>query len=127
METLKKTGVWLDSVSAHIVDFKADGVETKIIESAFTSNEKHSSLEKNENLMHNKERHMASEYYKSIIENIRDSNELVLFGPSQAKSELHNLMKDDHRFANIKIESQTADKMNDREIRSFVQDHFAKV
>ena len=53
-------------------------------------------------------------------------DEVVLFGPTNAKAELLNVLKADHRFENIKIEVQQADKMSDKQQQAFVKEYFSK-
>jgi len=36
MTTGKKSGIWIDHSSAHLTEFAADPMETKIIDSGFT-------------------------------------------------------------------------------------------
>lgn len=126
MATTKKVGIWMDHSSAHIMEFNENPIETKIIESQFTHAEKEHSLSKNENLMHNKEQHQQAEYYKKLEDAIKNYNEVILFGPTEAKAELNNILKSDHRFQNVKIEIQQADKMTDNQKHAFVKDYFSK-
>lgn len=46
--------------TAHLMEFKTDAIETKIVESKFSHQEKEHSLIKSENLMHKKEKHEPS-------------------------------------------------------------------
>lgn len=124
MTTQKKVGIWMDHASAHIIEFSNDTSEVSIIESKFTHQEKEHTLSKNENLMHNKEQHMQSSYYKNLGDVVLNYDEVILFGPTDAKSELHNILKDNHRFDKIKIVIQQSDKMSDNERLAFVKDHF---
>jgi hypothetical protein len=57
MTTAKNLGIWMDHSSAHVMEFTTDPIETNIIFSKFTHEEKEHSLGKGENLMHNKEQH----------------------------------------------------------------------
>ena len=50
----------MDHSSAHLMEF-TDTIETKTIDSKFTHEAKEQSLDKSENLMHNKEQHQQSE------------------------------------------------------------------
>lgn len=126
MTTTKKVGIWMDHSIAHIMELKENMIETKIIESKFTHAEKEHSLSKNENLMHNKEQHQQSEYYKKLEDIIKNYNEVILFGPTEAKAELNNILKSDHRFHDIKIEIQQTDKMTENQKHAFVKEYFSK-
>src|ERR1035437_5359123 len=126
MTAAKNLGIWMDHSSAHLMEFTTDPIETKTIESKFTHQVKENSLGKSENLMHNKEQHQQSEYYKKLGEIIKNYEEVILFGPTDAKVELLNVLRADHRFAKTKIEIKQADKMTENQQHAFVRDHFAK-
>lgn len=76
--------------------------------------------------MHNKEQQKQGEYYKKIGEAIKSYDEIILFGPTDAKLELYNLIKEDQQFSKIKIEVQQADKMTENQEQAFVRDYFTK-
>jgi len=126
MTTEKKLGIFMDHSSAHLIEFTSDGAEEKVITSKFTHNEKEHSLSKSENLMHNKEQHEQSEYYKKLGDAIRNYEDVILFGPTDAKVELFNSLRENHLFEKIKIEVQTADKMSENQQHAFVKAHFSK-
>jgi hypothetical protein len=126
MTTAKNLGIWMDHSSAHLMEFTTDPIETKIIESKFTHEAKEQSLGKSENLMHNKEQHQQSEYFKKLGEIIKNYEEVILFGPTNAKVELYNTLKADHLFAKIKIEVKPADKMTENQEHAFVRQHFSR-
>jgi hypothetical protein len=126
MVTVKSLGIWMDHSSAHLMEFTTLPIETKIISSEFTHVEKEQSLGRSENLMHNKEQHEQADYYKKLGETIKNYDEVILFGPTQAKVELLNLLRADHRFEKIKIEIKQTDKMSEKQEHAFVRDHFSK-
>jgi stalled ribosome rescue protein Dom34 len=125
MTTVKKLGIWIDHSSAHLTDFTSDSVETKIIKSEFTHEDKEQGLNRSENQMHKKEQHQQSEYYKKLCEAIRNYEDVILFGPTDAKVELFNILRADHRFANINIEIKQTDKMTENQQHTFVREHFS--
>ena len=124
--TETRLGIWMDHASAHLMEFTTDPIETKTIESKFTHQVKENSLGKSENLMHNKEQHQQAEYYKRLGEVIRNYKEIILFGPTDAKVELFNILKADHHFAKIKIDVVQTDKMTENQQHAFVREHFSK-
>ena len=75
---------------------------------------------------HNKEQHQQSAYYKKLGEAIKRYDEVVLFGPTNAKVELRNHLKKDHHFDKIKIEVESADKMTEHQEHAFVRNHYSK-
>lgn len=126
MTTAKNLGIWMDHSSAHLIEFTTDPIETKIIDSEFTHHVKEQSLGKSENLMHNKEQHQQSAYYKQLGEVIKNYEEVILFGPTNAKVELFNTLKADHLFEKIKITIKQADKMTENQEHAFVREHFSR-
>ncbi|MES2681548.1 MAG: hypothetical protein V4635_16755 [Bacteroidota bacterium] len=125
MTKVKNLGIWMDHSTADLMELTTDPIEIKTISSAFTHQVKEESLNKNENLMHNKEQHQQSGFYKKLIEEIRNYENVILFGPTDAKSELRNLIVADHRFEKIKIEVKNADKMSEGQKKAFVVEYFS--
>lgn len=119
-------GIFMDHASAHLIEFATANNETKTIVSDFTHDEKLQSLSKSENLMHHKEQHQQAQYYKKIGEKIRNYNHVLLFGPTNAKSELMNLLKSDHNFEKIHITLKDSDKLSETQQHIFVKDYFSK-
>ncbi len=126
MQTIHRLGIWMDHSSAHLMKFTADSIDTKIIESKFTHAEKVHSLGKSESLMHNKEQGQESAYYKHLAEVIKGYDEVLLFGPTDAKAELLNILRSDHLFEHIKIDVIQTDKMTENQEHAFVKEHFSK-
>jgi stalled ribosome rescue protein Dom34 len=121
----KNLGIFMDHSTAHIIEFSADVMESKTLELAFTHQEKLDTLVRSEHIMHNKEQHQQAAYYKKLGEIIRNYDEVILFGPTEAKVELLNTLKADHLFANIKIEIAQTDKMTENQQHAFVKAHFS--
>jgi hypothetical protein len=122
----KKLGVWMDHANAHLIEYTGNPEESRDIISKFSHEEKEHSIGESEKLMHNKENHSQSEYYKQIGAVIRNYDDVLLFGPTDAKTQLFNLLSADHHFAGIKIIVKPADKMNDQQQHSFIRDYFRK-
>ena len=95
------------------------------IHSDFTNREKRESLHKGELHMHHKEQQEQRKYYESIAAIASDYDKVLLFGPTDAKSELHNLIKDKPEFAKIKIEVVQSDNITENQKRAFVRGHFS--
>jgi len=120
----KKIGIWMDHSNAHLMEY-ADLIVTKIITSASTYEEKKFTLQKGESFMQRKNQQQEAEYYDSIAASIRDYDEVLLFGPTDAKTELLNILKADLSFSKVKIETKPSDKMTDNQEQAFVRDYFS--
>jgi stalled ribosome rescue protein Dom34 len=125
MVTKKNIGIWMDHSNARLIEFTNFSVSTRNIMSKFTTDEKAKSLAKSENLMHNKEQHQQTEYYKRIAETIQNFDDVLLFGPTDAKTELFNLLKKENRYSKINVEVKDTDNMTNNQQHAFVRAHFA--
>ncbi len=121
----KKLGIWMDHASAHVMEL-ADPIVTNIVESASTHEEKEKTLQKGESMMHNKNQQQLGEYYKKLGGVIKNYDDVLLFGPTNARVELLNILKADMHFDKIKIETMPADKMTENQEHAFVRDYFSK-
>jgi hypothetical protein len=125
MTTTKKLGIWMDHASAHLMEYITDTLETTALGAKFTTGGEGHDPSHGESLMHNKERHEESVYYKELGKEIANYDEVILFGPTDAKVELFNLLRADHHFENVKIDMHTADKMTDNQQHAFVKAYFS--
>lgn len=124
MKTTKEIGIWMDHANAHITDRSTEQIATRSIESKFTHEVREQSHSKSEGLEQNKEQHQQADYYKQLGAVIINYDHALLFGPTDAKTELYNLLKADHHFDKIKIDVKTADKMTENQQHAFVKTHF---
>ena len=124
MTKAKYLGIWMDHSNAHLMEFSEETISTKTLDSKFTHEQKIESLNRSEQLMHNKEQHEQHAYYKQLGEVIKNYEAVILFGPTQAKVELHNLLNADHHFDKIKFEVLSTDKMTENQQHAFVKTHF---
>ncbi len=69
-------------------------------------------------------KNQQSGFYKKLSSVINDYNEVLLFGPTDAKTELFNLLRNNRQFEKIKISVQVADNMTDNQQDAFVKDFF---
>jgi len=126
MRVSKKLGIWLDHSNAYLIEFSSEVKETKMITSDFTFQDREETLQRSESEMHNKEQHKQTTFYKKLAAIIKNFDEVILFGPTDAKAELFNFLKESHSYDAIKIEVISTDKMSDIEQRQFVRDYFKR-
>jgi len=123
MKTNNNLGIWMDHSVANLIDLNSKN-ECHSIVSKFTSETKEEALNRSESLMHNKRQQMNKKFYEKIGDEILKCNHVLLFGPTNAKVELHNYLNEDLHFKDIKIDIEPADKMTDNEKDAFVKNHF---
>ena len=126
MKTPKKLGIWMDHSTAHIIELKNNSITSNTIESLSLQGEKQNFGE-DESLKHNTEQDQLSEYFKRLSTVIKGYPEVILFGPTNAKTELFNLLKEDSHFNNIKIDIETTDNLTKNQMDAFVKEHFEKI
>lgn len=124
MKEIKQLGIWMDHSNAFLMELKNDTILTKRVDADTSNQEAEFNFYKGEKLIHKKEKHLQLSYYKKLGEIIKMYREVVLFGPTDAKVELLNLLKEDHLFENIKIEVKQSDKMTEFQRHDFVRAYF---
>ena len=121
----KKIGVWLDNAEAHLIEYKLDAMSSTVIQSLFTHEVMEQTSEKSENLMHNKKRQQQSAYLKEIASEIKNYEDVLLFGPTDAKIKLNHLLKENKYFTKTKIHIKQTDYMTENQQHAFVKHFFS--
>ncbi|QXP58793.1 hypothetical protein [Olleya sp. HaHaR_3_96] len=123
MKPQKNLGIWMDHSIANVIDLKSK-THNQSIESHFDFEIKKEALAKSESLMHNKKQQMDDAYFKEISDVILNYENVILFGPTNAKTELHNYLELDSHFKDIDIKVVPSDKMSKNEKVAFVLNYF---
>lgn len=122
MKNPKKLGIWMDHSIAHLMEFTDEPFEVKTIESAFQENPLTHQVKPASTRA---ELSKQYKYYQKIGDVIKDYCQVILFGPTDAKEELFNLLSDDNRFMKIKVEIKETDRMTRSQLHSFVNEYFS--
>ena len=117
-------GIWMDHAHAQIIECSSKDADIREVKNDFTHQTRQESLQKGELHMHHKEQQQQAKYYATLAEAIRKYENVVLFGPTDAKVELHNTLKSDPTCSHIKIEVIQSDNMTENQKVAFVRDHF---
>jgi len=124
MKTTKQLGIWMDHSIAYLTKLTNGTIETSSIESIPEVDGDEQVVYKDESHSLNKEQRQLSSYFRKLGDAILENDEVILFGPTEAKSELLNVLKDNHLFDKIKIEVKPSDKMTEIQRTNFVKEHF---
>lgn len=125
MKSTKRLGIWMDHSIAHLLELENNSVKTSTVVSKPETQVNESDLYyKDESHTLNKEQGLLAAYYTKLSNIILNYDHVLLFGPTDAKNELTNLLKDNHLFDQIKIVTKSADKMTDTQQKTFVTDYF---
>lgn len=124
MKSIKQLGIWMDHSVANLIEVSNEKVVKKTMKIAPDYLGPLENLRLNESLINNKEQNHLSDFYKKIGDVIKNFDEVLLYGPTHAKTELFNQLKQDIHFDSIKIDVQPADKMTDNQQEAFVKKYF---
>ncbi len=118
----KIIGIWLDHTKAflQIVEPDIEGIQT--IFSGIEEQERFYGEgsdgtrfgqygSNNENRKEHREQHFMNIYYKKLEQNLEPFDEILLFGPAEAKLELKNLLESNSHFRTKHIYVQTTEEM----------------
>ena len=122
MEKKKRLGVWVDHSDAHLMEFKTDIIELNTIESTFIHPDKFE--EENELKRQIKSKRKHAKFHKELSETIKYYDEVVIFGPSESKKALVDILSSDDKFSHIKIEIKDTDSLDENQQHTFVKEHF---
>ena len=132
----RQTGIWIDSTKAIIVSLEGKKESITEIDSDI-ENKSHHNREGNKGTFSG-ERHGTSEtqfdnrikeqtnhYMDAIIDYVKKSDELYIFGPSGAKTELKKRIEESNNIFPNKLKDVTsADKMTINQIVAHVRDFY---
>lgn len=121
----------MDHASAHLIpsislESKHDSghIPVEIINSQFTAEQKQAISHKGESHLHNKEQQLQDAYYLQLCDALSAYQDILLFGPTDAKAELLHVMQKDQRFSGSMIETKSSDQMTENQQFAFVRKHF---
>lgn len=113
----------MDHSVAHVIELNGDSTKNRTIV-AQVGEQDEALNSRDETLIQNKEQNELSGFFNRLGGVIINYDEVLLFGPTNAKTEFVNTLKKDHHFDKLKIEVKTADKMTENQQQAFVMEHF---
>jgi stalled ribosome rescue protein Dom34 len=126
MKVDTKLGIWMDHSEAHLVEFSIDKKDIRIIQRDHSEGapdpQKHSEKQHN-----NKKRNYQEAFYKKIWTVAHDYKEVLLFGPTDAKTEFFNQIRGNHANDSVKVSLRSMGKMNHDEMHDFVYRYFKPI
>jgi hypothetical protein len=123
MKSKKQLGIWMDHSSANLIEINDNPDDSQSIV-AQVGEQDEALNQRDETMIQNKEQNELSGFFNRLSEIIINYDEVLLFGPTTAKTELVNVLKSDHHFDDIRIEVKPADKMTENQQQAFVKEHF---
>jgi hypothetical protein len=123
MKTKRKLGIWMNRSIAHLMEISHEPFEVTTIESELEIIGDKIAVK--EVLAPSKIKQLQLKYYNNIRKSIQDFYYVVIFGPTDAKRELFDILAEDESLAKVKVEIKETDEMNTQEKHEFVQKYFS--
>ena len=131
---MEKIAVWLDHSEAKLITFENKVANTETINSGV---ETHIRIDgegsessrfgvgttNNENRNNNRHSNELSGYYKALAGKLKSYDEILLFGPTNAKEQLKNMLVSDKSFSGKSIEIKSSDKLTPNQLVAFAREH----
>lgn len=132
---MKYTGVWIDKDKAHIVKIDNGNENFSTIQSEIEhfkakggSGQRFKSgpqdIIKDSKYLE-KEKHQSKQYFKNIVEYIKDTDALVIFGPAGTNEKFKKELDKNYNALNTKVKDVVkTDSMTNNQIIAWVRDYF---
>lgn len=128
----RQTGIWLDREKAIVITLNDHGYSLKIIESEIETRERYHGEKKkfgrfgdqflnDETKKKRRLEDQTNKYLKRIFNDVKNVNEIVLFGPASIKRKLAELLKSDRTTAEKLKAVKTADVMTQNQMVAWVK------
>lgn len=125
MEPTKKIAVYMDSLKANVIEYDDTAKEIREISASELDGFKREKwLKKGDANLFDKEQLQLLKYYKEIGDAVAAYQYVMLFGPTNAKTELQAILSHDDRFSGAEIAVKITDKLNHIEQLAFINDCF---
>lgn len=131
----KNIGIWLDHSRAVVVFLNGHKLEKILIESHADSHYRLSGGARSktpygpqdvssERRLQEKRAHQLHQYYQEVINKIGDADQILVFGPGEARIEFEKEIQKSKILASKTRTTEPADKMTDNQIVAKVKDYF---
>jgi hypothetical protein len=135
----KQTGIWLDLRNAWIVNLPIEPDGVIVAEHVSSGIEEHAAIENtrmdtqwgphggnNQHTIEERLHHAEKHYFTKILSHLHPSTEeLVIFGPSEAKHGLRNLLEEQHKGPKL-MGVEAADHMTEHQMEAWVRNYFGR-
>lgn len=133
----RQTGIWIDTSKAIIVTLEGGKEHISEIDSEVENRVYHikegnkgtfsgGHHGNSETKFENREKEQMNYFLKAVLKEVRSADELMIFGPAEAKIKLEQKIKDDGLFANKLKSVETEDKMTVNQIVAKVKKSYTE-
>ena len=119
-----RLGIWMDHSQANLITCDNGAIPVKTIYNTRMHIAKEQALSKVKEVVHIGTHKHQNTFFKDLQDEIILYSDVILFGPTDDKMELFNMLRADIRFDRITIEVAAAEKMTDSQKNAFIKSHF---
>ena len=124
-QSIKQLGICMDLTHALLMELENNQIISRNIVSGLNKTD---SVDKQENhscgFQWTEKQHLQKVYFTEISDIIKYYQQVVLFGPTNAKDEFYKLLEAHHRFNDVRIELVNTGKMTDTQMHEFVKEYY---
>jgi len=135
METKNNTGVWIDSEQAIIVKLNNGQEKLEKITSGIVGRERIDGEGKQYTRMgthfftfekrdEEKRNHHLNDYFKNVIEKIKDADSILIFGPAETKNGLQKAILKKKELSSRLVKVEAEDHLTDNQVKAKVRSFF---
>ena len=133
---MKKTGIWIDKKKAYIISQNSDGnQELKVVVSKIEDYRIHGGSGTvfkggpqdvvQDSTYLEREKHQFKAYFKEIIQHLKKSDKILIFGPAEAGQKLRIELQKFYNDVFVKLRDVIkTDSMTENQMKAFVRDYF---
>ncbi|MFT6167721.1 MAG: hypothetical protein ACJASF_002421 [Vicingaceae bacterium] len=120
-----KTGIWVDFEKAFIIEANNEQESITKIESNIEHFNAHGGPQDNvsETRLLERNLHQQKEFFSNVINKVKPNNEIVIFGPAEAKINLKKEFQNHNSFKGQTIPVETSDNMTENQMIAWVKEY----
>ena len=134
---MKKVGIWIDQKAANVISIDENQEQTETIYSEIDNRERFPGEGKQfgrfgdqylvkEKKQTNQFNQQLKKYLTSVVDAVKDSDQILVFGPAQTKKELEKLMLEKPDLSSKLSGVISAEQMTDNQKVAYVRDYYKK-
>jgi len=118
----KQFGVWMDTHHATVVGrINTESEDFTVLGTAANAGPEHNTSEKNE---HNDERTLQHKFFKKILAQMPNAEEVHLTGTGTSQEQLMHFMRSTPQFKHTVTQESTSNKMSDENLEGYITAKF---
>lgn len=123
MQNKRIAGIWLDQTRAFVVK-NHNGQEVTELQPADQVTAVIQQGNSNENTGNNAEITNKHKFFKNIIEQLTNTEDLYITGPGTIQEELKSYLADTAQYKDLKVTLDTSQQMNEQQLLDAVKNHY---